>query len=112
LASSATVASDTDPVKRRLGLVPQDLALYDELTARTNLRLFGSLDGLSGPTLNDAIEVAAAVLPSAATSRPTGMTTVSRCSQAGKMNDGTHAPPSMTMISTAKLATRLMASMR
>jgi ABC-2 type transport system ATP-binding protein len=51
----AAIASDTDPVKRRLGLVPQDLALYDELTARTNLRLFGSLYGLSGQTLDDAI---------------------------------------------------------
>ena len=44
----AVVSSDGDPVKRRLGLVPQDLALYDELTARANLRLFGALYGLSG----------------------------------------------------------------
>ena len=27
-------AGDTDPTKRRIGLVPQDLALYDELSAR------------------------------------------------------------------------------
>jgi ABC-2 type transport system ATP-binding protein len=46
--AGAAVSGDSDPVKRRLGLVPQDLAIYDELTARANLRLFGSLYGLSG----------------------------------------------------------------
>jgi ABC-2 type transport system ATP-binding protein len=49
------VSRDSDPVKRRLGLVPQDLALFDELTARANLRLFGSLYGLSGRSLDQAI---------------------------------------------------------
>ena len=49
------VSRDTDPVKRRLGLVPQDLALYDELTARANLRLFGSLYGLTGAALEQAM---------------------------------------------------------
>jgi linearmycin/streptolysin S transport system ATP-binding protein len=49
------LSSDTDPVKRRIGLVPQDLALYDELSARANLRLFGSLYGLSGGALDRAI---------------------------------------------------------
>jgi ABC-2 type transport system ATP-binding protein len=46
---------DTDPSKRRIGLVPQDLALYDELTARDNLRFFGALYGLSGAALDTAI---------------------------------------------------------
>src|SRR5262245_23299968 len=46
---------DTDPAKRRIGLVPQDLALYDELTARANLRFFGALFGLSGAALDRAI---------------------------------------------------------
>ena len=49
------LSSDTDPVKRRIGLVPQDLALYDELSAGANLRLFGSLYGLSGHALEHAI---------------------------------------------------------
>ena len=40
---------DTDPVKRRIGLVPQDLALYDELTARDNLRFFGALTASRDP---------------------------------------------------------------
>jgi ABC-2 type transport system ATP-binding protein len=51
----AVFSRDADPVKRRLGLVPQDLALYDELTARSNLQLFGALYGLSAPVLDEAI---------------------------------------------------------
>ena len=35
--------------------MPQDLALYDELTARANLRFFGALYGLSGAALDRAI---------------------------------------------------------
>jgi ABC-2 type transport system ATP-binding protein len=50
------VRSETDPVKRRMGLVPQDLALHDELSARENLVLFGSLYNLSGAPLRAAID--------------------------------------------------------
>jgi len=39
---------DTDPAKTKIGLVPQDLALYDELPARDNLLLFAALYGLDG----------------------------------------------------------------
>jgi ABC-2 type transport system ATP-binding protein len=46
---------DADPAKRRIGLVPQDLALYDELTGRDNLRFFGALYGLAGVALDRAI---------------------------------------------------------
>jgi len=49
------LAGDTDPVKRRIGLVPQDLALYEELSARDNLRFFGALYSLSGRALETAI---------------------------------------------------------
>ena len=49
---------DTDPVKRAIGLVPQDLGLYDELSARDNLRLFGGLYGLSGAPLLRAMDQA------------------------------------------------------
>jgi ABC-2 type transport system ATP-binding protein len=48
-------SGDTDPLKRRIGLVPQDLALYDELSARENLRFFGALYNLSGPALESAM---------------------------------------------------------
>jgi len=46
---------DTDPAKAAIGLVPQDLALFDELPARENLRFFGSLYGLTGAKLDATI---------------------------------------------------------
>jgi len=46
---------DTDPAKLAIGLIPQDLALFEELPARENLRFFGSLYGLAGPVLDQAI---------------------------------------------------------
>ena len=49
------LSGDTDPKKRKIGLVPQDLALYDELSARSNLRFFGALYNLSGGALEKAI---------------------------------------------------------
>ena len=59
LIDGARLSGDTDPKKRQIGLVPQDLALYDELSARSNLRFFGALYGLSGSALDKAIAVGA-----------------------------------------------------
>ena len=59
LIDGRRLASDTDPAKRKIGLVPQDLALYDELSARENLRFFGSLYNISGVALDHAIVQAA-----------------------------------------------------
>jgi len=56
LIAGAPLGGDTDPKKRRIGLVPQDLALYDELSARANLRFFGSLYNLTGKALDTAIQ--------------------------------------------------------
>lgn len=42
--------------KSVMGLVPQDVALYEEFTARENLRFWGSLYGLSRAELNASIE--------------------------------------------------------
>jgi ABC-2 type transport system ATP-binding protein len=58
LVAGRRLAGDTDPSKRRIGLVPQDLALYDELSARANLRFFGALYNLSGGALTKAIATA------------------------------------------------------
>jgi ABC-2 type transport system ATP-binding protein len=55
LVGGRRLAGDTDPAKRRLGLVPQDLALYEELSARDNLRFFGALYSLAGRALETAI---------------------------------------------------------
>lgn len=48
-------APSSEASKRRIGLVPQDLALFDELSARLNLETFGALYGLRGATLQAAI---------------------------------------------------------
>ncbi len=43
--------ADADGFARKVGLVPQDHALYDELTAASNLLFFGRLYGLGGRDL-------------------------------------------------------------
>ena len=58
LVDGDPLRGDTDPAKRRIGLVPQDLALYDELRARDNLRFFGALYGLDGAALERAVAAA------------------------------------------------------
>ncbi len=55
LIAGHRLSGDTDPAKNRIGLVPQDLALYDELSARANLRFFGALYNISGRRLDDAV---------------------------------------------------------
>ncbi|WP_152053923.1 ABC transporter ATP-binding protein [Tautonia marina] len=49
------IRGETDPIKRTLGLVPQELALVEELSARENLRFFGALQGLGGSRLHQAM---------------------------------------------------------
>jgi ABC-2 type transport system ATP-binding protein len=41
------------PLRRELGIVPQELAVYGELSARENLSFFGGLYGLAGPQLRE-----------------------------------------------------------
>ena len=57
---TATVAgisiSEAERVKRSLGLVPQEIALYKDLTADENMRFFGEVYGLHGAALNARID--------------------------------------------------------
>ncbi|MEP7084175.1 MAG: ABC transporter ATP-binding protein [Betaproteobacteria bacterium] len=55
-AGGSSLASDPDGLKRKIGLVPQDLALYEETTARANLQLFGALYRMQGKPLATAID--------------------------------------------------------
>lgn len=62
-ASSGTVnieglslRSNIDEIKRTIGVVPQDIALYPTLTARENLAFIGSMYGLKGKALKGRID--------------------------------------------------------
>jgi ABC-2 type transport system ATP-binding protein len=49
-------------LRHLIGIVPQDLAIYNELTARENIRFFGQLYGVNGKALEQRInKVLAAV---------------------------------------------------
>lgn len=66
-----TVSRANRDLRRQIGIVPQELALYGELSARENLVFFGKLYGLNGNDLNRRVdEVLEAVgLPDRAGSR-------------------------------------------
>jgi ABC-2 type transport system ATP-binding protein len=61
-----TIAGGTDPAtpqgKRRIGLVPQELALFDDLPAARSLALFGALYGLAGRRLDERVAQALATV--------------------------------------------------
>ena len=41
--------------RKRIGFMPQDVALYEDVTAEENLRFFGTLNGMRAPELTAAI---------------------------------------------------------
>ncbi|MBZ5583245.1 MAG: ABC transporter ATP-binding protein [Acidobacteriia bacterium] len=55
LIAGRPLGGDTDPAKRNIGLVPQQIALYEELPAGENLALFAALYGLEGSAGRRAI---------------------------------------------------------
>lgn len=54
------ISVKTDPleIKRRIGLVPQDLAIYENLSARENVTFFAKLYGLRGSLLKERVDEA------------------------------------------------------
>jgi ABC-2 type transport system ATP-binding protein len=56
LFEGVDLAADPVGVKRQLGVVPQETALYEDLTARENLRFWGGFYGLGGAALSAAVE--------------------------------------------------------
>ena len=60
-SGDATIAGHSitkEPMKVRnaIGVVPQDLALYEDLTARENLMFWGQMYGLSGSSLKSRVD--------------------------------------------------------
>jgi ABC-2 type transport system ATP-binding protein len=51
--NNETISAEANAIKQRVGLVPQDLALYDELSAWANIELFGGLYGITGTRLRE-----------------------------------------------------------
>lgn len=51
-----SVIQNPSEMRRVLGVVPQEIALYPELTAYENLKFFGRIYGLSGKGLETAIQ--------------------------------------------------------
>ncbi len=52
----AGVAAGSAKARQALGLVPQHIALYADLSAETNLRIFGALYGLRGAALAERVD--------------------------------------------------------
>ena len=53
--SGQSMADAADACKARIGLVPQDIALFEELTGHVNLEIVGALYGLHGDALQKSI---------------------------------------------------------
>jgi len=50
------VRAHANEVRKKIGVAPQEIALFPTLTARENLRYFGSMYGLSGSVLKTRID--------------------------------------------------------
>ena len=48
-----SIAKDPMAVKQMIGVVPQEIALYEDLTAQENLLFWGQMYGLNGKSLNN-----------------------------------------------------------
>jgi ABC-2 type transport system ATP-binding protein len=51
-----SVQRESEKVKALIGMVPQDIALYDDLTGRENLVFWGRMYGLRGTTLDKRVD--------------------------------------------------------
>jgi len=52
------IGDEASPVKRRIGLVPQDISLFEDLPAGRNLEVFGALYGIRGDLLKQRTQAA------------------------------------------------------
>jgi ABC-2 type transport system ATP-binding protein len=57
-----SVSRESQAAKASLGVVPQDIALYPDLTARENLVFWGKMYGLRGAALNKRVDEVLAII--------------------------------------------------
>lgn len=53
---NASMINSPGPIRKVIGMVPQEIALYDDLTAQENLQFFGRIYRLSGTELKQRID--------------------------------------------------------
>ncbi len=56
LVQGLGIGDNPREVKRRLGVVPQEVAVYEELSARNNLEFWGGIFGMRGRVLKNRID--------------------------------------------------------
>jgi len=57
-----SVLTEPQMVKEHLGVVPQEVALYEDLSARENLEFWGRMEGLSGKVLKQRVDEVLALI--------------------------------------------------
>ncbi len=60
IINGRSIRNDRMEIKQMIGMVPQDIALYDHLTALENVKFFASLYGLRGRKLKESAQEALA----------------------------------------------------
>jgi len=61
-AARQRLTEDSQAPRRRIGVVPQELSIYENLGTEANLALFGALYGLSGTLLAERVAAALALV--------------------------------------------------
>ena len=61
-ASRLALDENAHAAKRRIGVVPQELSIYENLGAAANLELFGALYGMAGALLRERVAAALALV--------------------------------------------------
>ncbi len=69
LLNGVAMGQGSSAIKRQIGLVPQELALFEDLSARENLKIFGALYGLRGNALKSRCDEVLALVNLAERSR-------------------------------------------
>lgn len=62
LFKGESILSSPKPAQKKLGIVPQNIALYKDLSGFENLKYWGSVYGLSGNTLKKRIEAVSDII--------------------------------------------------